>query len=223
MENKSALLKRSGRQYIRVTYPNGDVVCYKNVTLTFLEVLRRLNIEQLQNITLEMCRLPLISQEVYPHLKEYMKPIVRGWYLNTQSDSKTKYMQLRSINESLNLGLQIEIGEDLEPSNTKGFQGKTKTKENMLVKFSDGTYIAEENAKLAYLAALKKIGVETLQRKGLEIQGKPLISYSKLHSQQELLDEYRVWVTIPNSTKGKQKALTIVALMMRINLTITIV
>ena len=51
--------------------------------------------------------LPLISQEIYPRFKEWMKPIGEGWYVNTQSDSDQKYMQLVSIKQQLGLDWKI--------------------------------------------------------------------------------------------------------------------
>ncbi|KEJ86301.1 hypothetical protein HMPREF1002_00502 [Porphyromonas sp. 31_2] len=46
-----------------------------------------------------------------------MRHITDGWYVNIQSDTQQKYLQLRSINEILKLNLKIEIGTDLQITN----------------------------------------------------------------------------------------------------------
>lgn len=222
MENTDDKRLRAAKKYIKVTYPDGQSICYKSVTLTYLEFLRRLTNEQLSSIDLELCHLPLISRTVYPAYKDYMKEIGRGWYVNTQSDSHTRYLQLTSINQKLGLGLVVEIGEDLQPSNVKGFSKGKKAKDNLLVQFPDGTYIGEETPKATYIATLRRIGIAKLQQKGVEVMGKPLLTFSKLHNQQEELKEEKLWLTIPNTTKDKYKALMSVSLIMRAGLSLTI-
>ena len=89
--------QRRLRRLLRVTFPDGKVLCYKSATMTFVEALQMISTDKLSEVKLESYHLPLISQEVYPRFKEWMKPIKDGWYVNVQSDSDQKYMQLVSI------------------------------------------------------------------------------------------------------------------------------
>ena len=65
--------------------------------MTFVEALQKIEADKLKEVKLESYHLPLISQEVYPRFKDWMKPLGNGWYVNVQSDSDQKYMQLVSI------------------------------------------------------------------------------------------------------------------------------
>lgn len=221
MENVKKL--RSANKYIKVTYPDGLSICYKNVTLTYLEVLRRLTREQLASIRLEINHLPIISQEIYPKYEKYMKPIVRGWYVNTQSDSSQKYLQLRAINDQLQLGLFVEIGADLEPTSVRGFEKAHKPKDNLLVQFPDGNYVGEENAKATYVACIRKLGVELIRRKGLQFTEKDMLTAHKMYNDQILLEEEKLWLVVPPTTKLKYRALSSIALHLHVNLSITII
>lgn len=71
MENDILRLKAK-RKYLRVTFPNGEVICYNNATATMIAVLNRIGEEKFPLISLEMCHLPLVSREIYPKYKEYM-------------------------------------------------------------------------------------------------------------------------------------------------------
>ena len=103
---------RARRKLLRVTFPNGKVLCYKSTTDTMIATMQELGDDVIANIKLQSCHLPLLSKEIYPKYKEWMKPVCNGWYLNTQSNSDTKFLQLNAINEQLSLGLKIELGED---------------------------------------------------------------------------------------------------------------
>ena len=209
MEDESTRL-RAKRKYIKVTFPNGKTFCYANVTNTFIAVLKEIGVERFPEIKLELGHLPLISQNVHSKYKAWMKLIVEGWYVNTQSDTNQKYIQLRSISDSLNLNLNIEIGEDLEKQKDPNNSRNRKAKEKLLVKFSDGEYIGNENAVDTFLECLWKMDMETIMRKGVEIGGNPLISTSKLTSRYIQVGSNR-WDNVQNSTREKAKALRIIA------------
>lgn len=89
-----------------------------------IAVLCEIGSERFQDISLEMCHLPLLSKEIYPKYREWMKPVCDGWYVNAQSNTDQKYLQLTSISDSLGLGLIIRIGEELETQENPN-KGKT--------------------------------------------------------------------------------------------------
>ena len=99
------LRKRATKKLLRVTMPDGMVICHKSATTTLVEVLKTIGSENFANITTENCRLPLLSKEIYPRFKEYMKPVCDGWYVNTQSDTGQKYMQLISIKSQIGIAM----------------------------------------------------------------------------------------------------------------------
>lgn len=219
---RCAFRQRAKRKLIRVTFPNGKVFCYGNVTETFIAVLCEIGSGRFPEIKLELCHLPLLTREIYPRYKEWIKPVCDGWFLNAQSNTDQKYIQLRSINDSLNLGLMVEIGEDFEkqinPNKTRG----TKSVDKLMVRFSDGEYIANNNSLDTFLECLWKIGIDDIMRKGIEYSGSPLISISQLSNRQVQVDSNR-WATIPNTTKDKVKLLKVLAAHFKLNVEITLV
>ena len=204
---------------LRVTFPDGKELCYKSATMTFVDALKMIAPERFHDVKLENCHLPLISQELYPRFKKWMKPICEGWYVNTQSDSDQKYMQLVSIKQQLGLDWKIEVGSDFTPSDDKVPQRKKREAQRLMVKFPDGTCICEANPVNTFVHAIEKIGVETLIRKGAQYSGKPLITHIKQYNGQIEIGDKR-WVMIPPQTKDKLKTLKIIGAQVHLNLEI---
>lgn len=209
--------QRRLRRLLRVTFPDGKVLCYKSATMTFVEALQMISADRLSEVKLESYHLPLISQEVYPRFKEWMKPIKDGWYVNIQSDSDQKYMQLASINKQLGLDWKVEVGADFTPSDDKVPQRKKREAQKLMVRFPDGTCIFEANPVDTFVHTIEKVGVELLMRKGVLYSGKPLITPTKQYSGQIEIGD-KLWLMIPPQTKDKLKTLKIISATMRLNL-----
>lgn len=213
--------QRSKRKVIRVTFPDGKSFCYRNVTDTFIAVLQEIGAERFTEISLELCHLPLLSREIYPRFQDWMKPVCGGWYLNAQSNTDQKYIQLRSISESLKLDLKLEIGENLETDDPLPKSGKSRAKQNIVVKFPDGETITNQNALETYLASIRKIGLDTIMRKALEWGGLPVISNFRQSARQLPVAPNR-WAAIPTTTKDKAKLLKAISSKLKLPLEVTI-
>lgn len=209
--------QRAKKKLIRVTFPDGNVLCYKSTTMTFVEALQKIDVNRLQEIKLENCHYPLIFQEKNPKFKGEMRLIRDGWYVNTQSDSRSKYMQLTSINQQLGLNWKIEIGEDFTPTDDKAPQRKNREAQKLKVKFPDGTIFDDANPVDVFIHTIEKIGVELLMRKEAQYCGKPLITTTKQYNGQKEIGERR-WLMIPLQTKDKLKTLNIISATLRLNL-----
>lgn len=211
---------RAKKKLLRVTFPNGKVLCYKNTTETMIATMQELGVDIMSKVKLELCHLPLLSKEIHPKYKEWMKPVCDGWYLNTQSNSDSKFLQLNAINEQLSLGLTVELGDDFETQDNPNKERRTKTKDKLLVKFPDGQYFANNSATDTFLEVIWEIGVDKIKQKEMSWCGKPLITTSKMFNGQVQIDNQR-WVIIPNTTKDKVKLLRVISAMLRINMEIT--
>lgn len=211
---------REKKKLIKVTFADKTEICYSSATKTLIETLKKIGAEKFKEIDLEIGHLPLISQECHEKFNGYMKPVVDGWYVNTQSDSDQKYLQLVSIKKSLNLDYTVEIGSDIVPVD-KHETGPRKAKEGMTVKFPDGETITAQVPRDVYIQTLRKIGLETIRQKCIEAFNKECVTrFNKYPNQIEV--EKGAWVTIPNQTKDKKKALEIIASKFRMVLEITI-
>lgn len=211
---------RARRKLLRVTFPNGKVLCYKSTTDTMIATMQELGDGVIANIKLQSCHLPLLSKEIYPKYKEWMKPVCNGWYLNTQSNSDTKFLQLNAINEQLSLGLKIELGEDFVAQDNSNKEKRTKTKGEILVKLPDGQCFANNSITNTFLEVIREIGIDKIKQKELTWCGKPLITTSKMFNGQVQIDNER-WIIVPNTTKDKVKLLRVIGAMLRINMEIT--
>ena len=211
---------RARRKLLRVTFPNGKVLCYKSTTDTMIATMQELGDGVIANIKLLSCHLPLLSKEIYPKYKEWMKPVCNGWYLNTQSNSDTKFLQLNAINEQLSLGLKIELGEDFIAQDSPNKEKRTRTKGEILVKLPDGQCFANNSITNTFLELIREIGIDKIKQKELTWCGKPLITTSKMFNGQVQIDNER-WIIVPNTTKDKVKLLRVIGAMLRINMEIT--
>lgn len=216
------LRQRAKRNLLRVTFPDGKVICHKSATMTFIEALAEIGSDKFDKITTGNCHLPLLSREIYPKYKDWMKPVCDGWYVNAQSDTGQKYMQLTSIKKQLDLNIEVEMGADFITSDVKVVQKSKKRDNKLLVKFPDGEYIGGENPIDTFLETIWKIGVDELKRKGIEYCGKPMVTFSKQFIGQVQVGENR-WLTIPPQTKDKLKMLRVISLTMRLGLEISII
>ena len=211
---------RARRKLLRVTFPNGKVLCYKSTTDTMIATMQELGDDVIANIKLQSCHLPLLSKEIYPKYKEWMKPVCNGWYLNTQSNSDIKFLQLNAINEQLSLGLKIELGEDFVAQDNPNKEKRTRTKGEILVKLPDGQCFANNSITNTFLELIREIGIDKIKQKELTWCGKPLITASKMLNGQVQIDNER-WIIVPNTTKDKVKLLRVIGAMVRINMEIT--
>lgn len=211
---------RARRKLLRVTFPNGKVLCYKSTTDTMIATMQELGDDVIANIKLQSCHLPLLSKEIYPKYKEWMKPVCNGWYLNTQSNSDTKFLQLNAINEQLSLGLKIELREDFVAQDNPNKEKRTRTKGEILVKLPDGQCFANNSITNTFLEVIRGIGIDKIKQKELTWCGKPLITTSKMFNGQVQIDNER-WIIVPNTTKDKVKLLRVIGAMLRINIEIT--
>ena len=105
---------------MRVTFPSGKVICYNNATSVMIDVLKEIGSQRFPEITLEMARYPLLSQEDNPKFKGYMKPVCDGWFLNTQSNTDTKYIQVKAISTLLGVNLKMVLTLRLKTTPIKG-------------------------------------------------------------------------------------------------------
>lgn len=216
------LRQRASKKLLRVTMPDGNVICHKSATMTLIDALKSIGSENFEQITTENCHLPLLSKEIYPRFKEYMKPVVDGWYINAQSDTQQKYMQLISIKNQLGIDMVVEVGADFITSDAKIEQKSKKRDDKLLVKFPNGEYAAGENPIDTLIDAIWQIGPENIRRKELTYKDKPIITLSKQYNGQIQVGK-NFWLTVPNQTKDKYKMLRIIDVMLKLGLEISII
>jgi len=202
--------------------PDGTVICHKSATMTMIDALVAIGSENFHKITTENCHLPLLSKEIYPKYKDWMKPVCDGWYINAQSDTGQKYMQLTSIKSQLGIAMEVEMGIGFITSDAKVVQKSKKKDDKLLVRFPNGEYAAGENPIDTLIDAIWQIGPDNIRRKELTFKDKPIITLSKQYNGQVQVGQ-NLWLTVPNQTKDKYKMLRIIDVMMKLGLEISII
>lgn len=209
------------KKLLRCTFPDGTVICYKNSTMTYVETLRKIGMDKLQDIHLEFYHLPMFSKEIYAGHEANMKPLDDGWYVFACGNSTEKYLRLNTIISQLNLDIQVELGTDFETSKVKGFSKTRKKIGGLLIQFADGEFIGGDSPKDSFIQAVTKIGLDTICYKGIEDHGEELVTrYNKYKKQVQSGDK---WITIPGTTNDKVRALERISHKLNLGLTVTVI
>ena len=216
------LRRRAKTRIIRVTMPDGEVICFNRPTQTLIEALRKIGSENFPKIDLKVAGVPLISKEIYPQYKESMREVCDGWYVVLNGGTSEKYIQLRSIAQQLGINMEVEIGDNFITQRASRDLSGRRRDDKLLVKFPDGTFVAGDNPIDTLLEAIWKIGPENIRRKELMFKDKQIITLSKMYNGQVQVGK-NMWLTIPSSTKDKYKMLRFIDMMMRLGLETNII
>jgi hypothetical protein len=214
--------QRAKARLLRVTMPDGEVICYNRSSQTFIEALQKIGSENFPKIDLKVAGVPFFSKEIYPKFKDDMKEVCDGWYVVMAGGTSGRYLQLRSIAQKLGINMEVEIGDGFITKKKEIDLSGRKRDTKLLVKFPDGTFAAGENPIDSFLEAIWKIGVDKIARKELEFRGKPIITYSKMYNGQVQVDKDK-WLTVPGQTKDKYKLLRFLDMMMRLGLEVNLI
>lgn len=208
---------RAKPKKLRVRFPDGVEFCYSSAKETFLETLRKIGGRRLSAVKFEVCHLPMFSKTVYELYKDFMEPVGDGWYVNTQGDTYNKYVQLKTINEQLNLGLEIDMSENFKGQRvSRGSKGMAVLE----VTLPDHTVIGEENTTDTFMQCIWHLGVDNVRNLNLQHGGKDLITTAKLYRGQVQVDVDR-WLVVPAALKDKVKILRVISAMLHIKMDIT--
>lgn len=214
--------KRSVKKTLRVTMPSGKIICYNNATSVMIDTLKEIGSQRFSDITLELAHYPLLSREDNPKFKGYIKPVCDGWFLNTQSNTETKFIQLKAINTLLKLKLKIEIGSDFETEENPYKEKKSRTIRKLLVKLPNGDFIGNDKSTDTFLETIWCLGIDNIYRKEIDWRGYPLITRYKRFENQVQIDRDR-WITVPNQSKDMIKLLKIIAMYLHVNIEINLI
>ena len=107
-ESTADTRQKAKRKRIKVSFTEGTEFCDANATTTMIQVIEKIGVERVAALGMEVCHIPLVAQEVNQRYSYWTKPMSNGWYLMAQSDTKQKYMQLKSIIAQLSIKATVE-------------------------------------------------------------------------------------------------------------------
>ena len=99
----------STRQKIKVTFPDGRTIQPNKVLETLVEVVKYAGPERVRDLGIIVCADNLVLKTPKPRYERPCKPVGYGLFVNTCSDTHTKYEQIKQISDELELNLQVEI------------------------------------------------------------------------------------------------------------------
>lgn len=191
--------QRAPGKRIRVTYPDGSSICCRCAVHTIIKVLQKVGPERFSELNIHVCKRPLVCQQYYYRLKEYLVPICDGWYFNNMSVFEVKLYQIHEINRQLNLGLSIEYGENLEVTDSYEVKRNVE-KRHVKITFPDGEVVEYESPRNVLLHCVYKLGVDKIANREIVWHNRPLLTYAQMYRNQEQVSESR-WINIPQTVK----------------------
>jgi len=217
---------RGKKQRLKVTFDDGTEICDVSATITMMQAIDKIGVERVAALGMEVCHVPLVSKEITPRYAEWTKEIKPGcgWYLMAQSDTKQKYMQLKSIFAQLEIGAKIEIG-DFEAFASDKNEGKRKVhkkKSKLCVTFADGFVICDKDHQHVYLDTIRYVGIDKVKKTNLQIAGKPIIAKERKSTSQIQLSTGE-WLAVPPQAKDKYKILKVISSMTHIPFEVKII
>jgi len=196
---------RAKKKKLRVAFPDGTIFCFRNATTTYMEAIKKIGPEVFASAGLEIGKLPVVSTECYERYKKYMMPLTDGWWVNTQSDSSQKYLQLVSVKNKLELDYDVRLAEEFDEYNAAATQ-KSRKQDLICVHYSEDEFIHALHNEDVFVATIERIGPERIMHRCIEFMGKDIVTrYNKYPKQRKL--DCGLWATIPNSSKDMRRAL----------------
>ena len=101
--------KNGKREKIRVVFPDGRCIQPTKVFEALIEVVKYAGAERVRSLNIICCADNLILKNPAPRYINPSKPVGDGWLCNTCSDTRTKYDQIKTISDKLNLDLEVEL------------------------------------------------------------------------------------------------------------------
>lgn len=217
MAEMGHVIPRDAQKKVRVTFPDGEVICYKRVVNTFIETIKKIGPERVASLGMEVRHHPLVSKEKIALFKDNSKPIDDKWYVITESDTWQKYVQLTSISSQLGLGLNIVLADGFDDYDDAPRALVRKPKAPFSVSFPDGDVFTGAVPRETFVKALDKIGLELLAQKGLVCMTRQIVTRFQKYPNQEKVGNH--WVTVYGTTADKAKVLNYIKARLGIDLT----
>ena len=96
---------------MRVTFPDGTVIWYRQAIDTFIDALRKIGLERIPEVGIIHSDFNLVSKEKRPTVPgRIWQHECEGWYIYSNISNVTKKEDLKRISDYYHLGLKIEDG-----------------------------------------------------------------------------------------------------------------
>ena len=205
---------RQPQKRIRVTFPNGESICYRHAKDTILDVLRRIDSSDYDKIGLELKGERIITQKVSKYNENYKLPISDGWwYIKKGANTDIMVLHLIEINRALNLGMRIEQSSDLRVTNTAEKDKRSVRPKRRIKVYIDNQTFDHESYLVVYRDFVDYVGVDKIaQRKTLSWHNEPWVTTTNMYNSNNRakLGEFK-WFVEPRSSKEAYQMVDLIA------------
>lgn len=206
---------RQPQQRIRVTFQNGESICYRHAKDTVLEVLRRIDPNKYEDIKLESKGERIITNNVSKENEKFKLPICEGWWYIKKGgvDTENMVLHLIKINRVLSLGLKIEHGIDLRVTNIAEKDKRSARPKKKIKVYLDDKTFDHESYLVVYRDFVDYVGVDKIaQRKTLSWHNEPWVTTTNMYnsSNRAKLGEFK-WFVEPRNSKEAYQMIDLIA------------
>lgn len=160
--------KRSKTYTLRVEFPNGKVFQGNVVSDTYVAVIKEINPEKVDSVGLSHAGVAVVSQTLDSKYAKYQKPIGGGWYVMTNSSTKAKGFDLKTISDELELELKISLVPLNNSEEAIPIMGISESERHRIrVTFLDGRTICPMKVLEALVEVVKYAGVDRVRELGI--------------------------------------------------------
>lgn len=96
---------KAAPQTLKVTLPDGRVICYDKAAQTLADVVEYIGFERVESLNWSVSSQPFVSRERYPRNQQEKD----GWYVTSHSSTSYKKQQIEKLSELFGLSLNVEI------------------------------------------------------------------------------------------------------------------
>lgn len=162
---------------LRVLFPDGSIVQEKRVSETLLKVVKYAGADCVKKLNINACGENMIVAEPYinPCYSKGTKHVENNLYVNTCSDTQTKYNVINKISEDLNLNLQVDFV-SVVSHEVIGINPATSTRAKIKVTLPNGRVIQCAKVLDTLIEVIKYAGVENVRNLDIGINNDNLIT-----------------------------------------------
>ncbi len=166
---------------LKVVLPNGVEIMEKRVSETLVKVVQYAGAENVRLLNISACGANMIVEEseINQRYETATKFIENGLYVNTCSDTPTKYAIIQQISDSLGLGLNVEfipIDDNHSPQAPVLPNPTLSTREKVKVTFPNGRVIQYAKVLQTLIDVIEYAGTEKVKELNIPINRSNLIT-----------------------------------------------
>lgn len=94
---------------LKITFSDGTVIQERNAAETLVAFVLKVGVERVRSLGLKQCKIPLVSNTIDKKYGDKQKPLGNGWFLMTNTSTKSKLKDIESIAKAFNIRIKVDI------------------------------------------------------------------------------------------------------------------